>query len=357
MNKTSIEWTDFTSNPLKYRNAAGKVVWGCVHASPGCQHCYAETLAKRYDRGGPFNVPITNSLIPFLDHVEVRRMLTYKPAAGKRCFVGDMTDVFGEWVPDRLLDELFVRMAQRPDVTFQLLTKRAARLMHYSVGLFKLTPTARADRWADSILANANLRFTGEYVNRSGVTWPLPNVWLGVSVEDQVRADERIALLLQTPAQLRFLSVEPILAATNLRLTEGFCRACKQYTSGSIDGHSLNPASACFAGEMAISDGIDLVIVGGESGSGARICNVDWIGSIVTECASAGVPVFVKQLGSKPLMWDRATPTGNFRTNPETGRREFEVNQPSLKSRKGSDPAEWPEDLRVREFPQSGAFS
>src|SRR4051812_14758294 len=118
MQKTNIEWTatprpdgtlepGYSANPLKYRDAAGNVVWGCVKTSPGCAHCYAETLAKRYGRGGPFTAATMRGLTPFLDEKELHRMLTYKPAAGKKCFVGDMTDVFGEWVPDELLDRLF----------------------------------------------------------------------------------------------------------------------------------------------------------------------------------------------------------------------------------------------------------
>ena len=109
-------------------------------------------------------------------------MLTYKPASGKRCFVGDMTDIFGEWVPDALLDRLFTVFAERPDVTWQVLTKRANRMRAF---------------------------FTDG--GRVPARWPLPNVWLGVSCEDQQRADERIPHLLQTPAAIRFISAEPLL--------------------------------------------------------------------------------------------------------------------------------------------------
>lgn len=132
MNKTKIERTNFTANPLKYRTADGKVVWGCVHASEGCRHCYSEALAHRYGRGGPFTAATMAGLTPFMDEKELRSMLTYKPAAGKMCFVGDMTDIFGEWVPFELLDKLFAVFALRPDVIWQILTKHPERMREYT---------------------------------------------------------------------------------------------------------------------------------------------------------------------------------------------------------------------------------
>jgi protein gp37 len=310
MNRTSIEWCDFTANPLKFRDAAGKVVWGCVHASPGCQHCYAETLAKRYGRGGPFNLPTMKGLTPFLDDGELRKMLTYKPASGKRCFVGDMTDVFGEWVPDALLDRLFAVFAQRRDVTWQVLTKRADRMREYCSRL--------PNRGCNYSLSIAGFGSTSVLWGHMDLQpWPLPNVWLGVSVEDQDRL-ARIDALKDTPAAVCFVSFEPLL--------EDF---------GAV-----------------LLDGIQWAIIGGESGAGARTCSVDWIRSLVRQCQGASVPVFVKQLGSKPLDWSMAQPTGNFRTDPESGKRQLQVAQPLLRDRKGGNPAEWPQDLRIREFPR-----
>lgn len=326
MNRTSIEWTDFTSNPLKFRNAAGEVVWGCVHASPGCQHCYAETLAKRYGRGGPFNVPTMAGLTPFLDEAELRRMLTYKPAAGKRCFCGDMTDVFGPWVPDALLDRLFAVFALRHDVTWQVLTKRVDRLRAY----FEPLPFR-----AEMIGIEAE-RISGSdrHTEQCGPRWtlPHPNVWLGVSVEDQQRADERIPALLQTPAAMRFISAEPLLGPIDLHL------------------EWLSPFQETDA-RLSRTPRLDWVIVGGESGSTARPCDLRWIERIVSDCEDAEVAIFVKQVGSVPLDWSKAETTGRFRTNPETGRRELEVKQARLRDRKGGDMAEWPFALRVRQFP------
>lgn len=131
MNKSSIEWTDFTSNPLQYQDADGNTVWGCIHASQGCFHCYSEQLAKRYGRGGKFDVATMMGLTPFVSEKEIHSILTYKPASGKMCFLGDMTDIFGEWVPFELIDQIFAAMALRPDITFQVLTKRADRMLEY----------------------------------------------------------------------------------------------------------------------------------------------------------------------------------------------------------------------------------
>src|SRR5262245_8975140 len=124
MQPTSIQWTDYTSNPIKYRRKSdGKTVWGCVKVSPGCAHCYAEAIALRFDRGKVFNAANMEELEPFTDEDELRTLLTSKKLSGKRVFVGDMTDVFGEWIPDKMLDRLFAVFALRPDVTFQVLTK------------------------------------------------------------------------------------------------------------------------------------------------------------------------------------------------------------------------------------------
>lgn len=325
MNTTNIEWTGslrpddgtmvpgFTANPLKYRNAAGEVVWGCVKTSPGCTHCYAETLANRYGRGGPFKQSVMDGLTPFLDEKELHKMLTYKPASGGKCFVGDMTDLFGEWVPDELLDRLFAVFALRRDVTWQVLTKRAGRLPIFAKGYAKRH---------DGYLFDPERVLPGVKMTRvQAADWPLPNVWLGVSCEDQQRADERIPLLLQTPAAVRFLSVEPLLGPIS-------------FTDG-----PLHPEESTM-GEWSVLDlGIKWVIVGGESGPGARPCDVQWVRSIAGQCRIAGVPCFVKQLGSDPRDVD-----GNANAGLSSSKLK-------MIDRKGGDMEEWPRDLRVREFP------
>lgn len=306
MNKTSIEWTDFTANPIKFRDAGGKTVWACVHASPGCQHCYAETLAKRYGRGGPFNVPTTAKLTPFLDEKELRSMRTYKPANGKRCFIGDMTDLFGDWVSDDLLNELFSNVLEvRTDVTWQILTKRADRLQRYL-----------SWRWARRI--------------------PSRHIWIGVSCEDQQRADERIPLLLQTPATVRFISAEPLLGPIDLAELpsrfdigdgDGVCNRPLMRLDALRGRHSCGPALG------PDTEHLDWVIVGGESGPRARECAIQWIRQIIEDASIAGVPCFVKQLGSKPI-------------NLGYGERQIRSSD-----RKGGDIHQFPPDLRLREWP------
>ncbi len=308
MNKTSIEWTDYSSNLIKYRDPDGKVVYGCVKVSPGCANCYASAISKRFS-GGEFTASRQKTLTPFFDEEEARRILRSR-ATGKKVFVGDMTDVLGEWVPDEMLDRMFAVFALRPDLTFQVLTKRPERMRAY--------------------LANPHTSAVA-----AGMRWPLPNVWLGVSVEDQAAADERIPALLDTPAAVRFLSCEPLLERVDL---EPWLR--RVATSG--PGWRMTGGSA-----MAIADIVlDWVIVGGESGPGARPCNFAWIRDIVAQCKAAGVPAFVKQLGANP----EATIPGSWINELQSSGPPIDIIW-RLRDRKGGDMSEWPEDLRMRQYP------
>jgi protein gp37 len=302
MQKTSIEWTDFTANPIKYRRKSdGKAVWACVKHSTGCAHCYAESIALRFDRGKQFTVANMQEVEPYLDEAECRKMLTAKKIGGKqvsgsRCFVGDMTDVFGEWVPDEMLDRLFAVFALRPDITFQVLTKRAERMADYF---------GDGDRFE---LSGRDGALLGEIQHRNedymGPMFPLPNVWLGVSVEDQQRADERIPHLLRTPAAVRFLSCEPLL------------------------GPLHDKSNALFPGDPSMASGwcwadLDWTITGCESRGPKAGRFVDGYAaaslSIIEQCQVAGVAVFEKQM-------------------PVNGR-------------VSHDMSEWPEPHRVRQFP------
>lgn len=246
MNKTAIEWTTFSANPLKYRQKRdGKVVWACVKTSPGCAHCYSEAIAIRYDRGKVFNTTNMEELEPFLDEAELRKMRTAKTVAGvqvsgSRCFIGDMTDLFGEWVPDDLLNQLFTEVLERrTDVIWQLLTKRAERLQRYL-----------SWRWGEGRI-------------------PCRNIHLGVSVERQPEADYRIECLRHTPAAVRFLSCEPLIGPLD-------------FFYGPLDWGLLT--------------GIHWVIVGSESGPKRRPMQAEWAISIREQCQAAGVDFFMKQM-------------------------------------------------------------
>ena len=323
-----IAWTDFTSNPIRYRNAAGEHVWACVKVSPGCAHCYSATTAQRFDRGTDYNAAEMAKLTPFLDEKELRTLLTSKKISGQRVFPYDMTDLFGEWVPFELIDRWFAVMALRPDVTFQILTKRQERMREYFSTRRRYHVQDAIDYGESSWLSD----FLGERAAPLMSDWPLPNVWLGVSVENQETADQRIPALLNTPAAVRFVSYEPAIAPIDFF---------------NLSAVNLNGFGAgYFSGlhRTAVSRHLDWVIVGGESGPGARPFDIEWARSTVRQCWAAGVPVFVKQLGSVACSADNSTYVGNEITQRLDARMK-------LKDRKGGDPSEWPEDLRVREFP------
>lgn len=326
MNKTSIEWCDFTANPIRYRDASRKSVWACVKASEGCQHCYAEALAHRY-QGREFTARAMEGVTPYVDERELKAMLSpTKLPSGSKVFVGDMTDVFGPWVPFELLDRVFAVFALRPDVVFQVLTKRPARMQEYVTAAateMHIAGTGRVDQ---------------------PIPWPLPNVWLGVSAENQHWADVRIPELLATPAAVRFVSAEPLLGPLELEklIHDSDCVSINnRYPDG----------QACYCTEPR-EDHISWVIVGGESGPGARPCDVGWIRSIVAQCKAAGTKVFVKQLGARPYVRWLETEAHPVYDEGDPGFHEIEnLEAWRLRDRKGGDMAEWPVDLRVREWP------
>lgn len=342
MNLTSIEWVatmlpdgttrpGFTTNPLKYRDkATGKVVWACVKHSPGCNHCYSETLANRYGRGGPFKAETMRHLEPFLDEKELRHILTAKTVggvtvSGSRCFPFDMTDVFGDWVSDEMLDRLFAVMAIRRDVLFMVLTKRPERMAAY------MESRSKAARfWKD---AAQTVGYSLEFEGLSLVSYPLPNVMLGFSAENQEWFDRRSvqAALLRPAGWKTFVSAEPLIGPLTLPTTNA--HACG--SRAQIRAHRAG-------GRVARAIELDLVIVGGESGAGARPFHLDWARSIQDQCDAAGVPLFMKQAGSNPHDWTRGDPPNH---EPP------ELVPLKLRDRKGGDLSELPTCLRVRDFP------
>ena len=317
MNKTSIEWT----HRPETRGAAGGMTWNpirariksdsengarlsrdstkllplrsgtfCTRISPGCQHCYASTINKRFGNGLEFTVPNLEKIEFFVDE----RILHEPWKQKKPCtiFVGDMFDLFHEAIPRELIYRVLDICEAATQHTFQLLTKRAARM--------------------ESV-------FSFKYSNSTS-QFPPPHLWAGVSVESQKYADERIPLLLQTPAAVRFLSVEPQLEAVDLG----------NYLLPDLYMHNG------ITGDAACTPGIDWVICGGESGPGARPFNLAWAESLMAQCHSANVPFFMKQIGGDPRYSCDQINAGWHAKR---------------KDRKGGDPSEWPADLRVREFP------
>lgn len=316
MAASSIEWTDSTWNP----------VVGCTWASPGCDHCYAVPMTRRLEAMGQEKYSGLVGKGHFNSQVRTHADALDVPLGwkeGRRIFVNSMSDLFHPKTPFEFIDQVFAVMALSPQHTFQVLTKRAGRMEEY----LRHRRTMLGSKTDEAVEQKVE-----EIAGERGwcppdFDWPLPNVWLGVSVEDQERADERIPHLLRCPAAVRFLSCEPLLSVVDLRgkLLE-FLRDGSSFFS-SVPHSKPNRL-------------IDWVIVGGESGPDARACNLAWIRSLLDQCRGAGVACFVKQLGSHPVEG------GDFHqiTGPMEGVR--------LKSRKGGDPTEWPVDLRVRQFPE-----
>ena len=216
--RSAIEWTDSTWNP----------VTGCTKVSPGCAHCYAETITLRFKRGGPY--------LPGKATIKVHPERLDAPGKWRkhrRVFVNSVSDLFHEEVPFSFVDEVFDSMSRHDQHVYQVLTKRPARMV--------------------------------EYVQWTEKSWP-DHVWVGVSVENQYWADGRIPLLTEIPAQVRFLSVEPLLKQVDLT--------------------------------PYLSD-IQWVIVGGESGHKARPLKKDWVERIRDDCVEFKVPFFFKQWGGR----------------------------------------------------------
>jgi protein gp37 len=262
---STIEWTDATWNPVR----------GCSRVSEGCRNCYAERQAARFSNSSDaFHgfAEMTPSGPRWTGRVELVEERLEDPLhwkTPKRMFVNSMSDLFHEKLPLADFLRVFEVMQMAHWHTYQVLTKRPEQ--------FKILPNI-----------------------------VLPNVWFGVSVENQATADERIPLLLQTPAAIRFVSYEPALGPVDFHL--------ETYPEGAY---------------------LDWIIVGGESGPGARPFDIAWARDTIAQCKAAGVACFVKQLGTA---WAKAGMA-------------MDDHKPAL-DRKGGDWDEWPEDLRVREFPE-----
>lgn len=276
--KSKIEWTDATWNPIR----------GCSRVSEGCRNCYAERIAARFSGPGqPYEglakrvdeydqktsqlvyigQPRWTGDVRLIEDALDAPLHWKKP---RRVFVNSMSDLFHEKVLWQWINRIFAVMAACPQHTFQILTKRAKQMQSWTRMVEELVPRGGCTPWL--------IDWPGK--NGEAVTskWPLPNVWLGVSVEDQATADERIPLLLQTPAAVRFVSYEPALGPVNFNPWFGNIER-------GADSNTF------------LTRGIDWLICGGESGPGARPMHPDWARAARDQCAAAGVPFFFKQWG------------------------------------------------------------
>ncbi|MBC2868659.1 DUF5131 family protein [Streptomyces mexicanus] len=269
---TTIEWTDSTWNP----------VTGCTQISPGCDNCYAATFAERWR--GTDGHHFENGFDITLRPDRLTLPLTWRTP--RRVFLDSMSDLFHTDIPDAYIAQVFAVMALARQHTFQILTKRHGRMKAL---------LSRPAFW-HLVADQGRKHFTGCQQDWLAVGAmldgkPLPNVWLGVSVEDQKRADLRIPALLETPAAVRFLSCEPLLGPVDLK------RAV--IPMGSERGHGLTASYVHVAGCCQRRlHGIDWVIAGGESGPRARPMHPQWARVLRDQCEWAGVPFFLKQWGA-----------------------------------------------------------
>ena len=283
---SKIAWCHHTWNPW----------WGCVRVSPGCDHCYADAWAKRTGHGDIWD---TDKRRYFGDKHWNEPLKWNRKAEQEgiryRVFCASMADVFDNVVEDKWRIRLFELTKATPHLDWLLLTKRIGNVP-------KMLP---AD-WGDGY----------------------PNVWMGISVVNQMEAERDIQKLLRINAVIRWISAEPLLGSINV--------------GPYLSRDNMFPLPN-FKDPLP---GLTWIVCGGESGPGARPCDVEWIRSIISQCKAAGVAVFCKQLGRCPQIF-RIFYNTPFNGTPQTGTVYLE-----LKDRKGGDPSEWPLDLRVRDFPR-----
>lgn len=328
---------------ISWTQATWQTVYGCDLESPGCLHCYAMKMAHRLEAMGHAgyqgltkktaagDVVWSGVVNPAPDNLGIP-LKWRKP---RLVFVNSMSDLFHPAIPFEYIDKVFAVMNATGHTlpisekstrwhTYQVLTKRTERAAEYlqsrSTRRFPICgthPIFHAGRGEGGCLRGKGI----EVMNAgAALSWPLPNVWIGTSAEDQPRLELRAKPLLNCPAAVRWLSLEPLIGPIDL-------------------GKAFGPLSV---------DSIDWVVVGGESGPGARPCSINWIRDIVAECRAAAVPVFVKQLGAAPFE--------TMIAHLEDNRAVTVTPRLKLADRKGENPEEWPEDLRVREWPRAAAI-
>lgn len=386
MGATRIEWCDYTANFWR----------GCARVSEGCRFCYADAQSRRSpDVLGLWGPPGVGRRVVAAesywrlplkwDREAARRAAAWSehvaeldmpaPPAGPhrpRVFCGSLMDWAEDWNGPMhrnggemsVADEEPNRWPSMRDESELLPIER----QNIADGIYRrLTIHDVRRRMFDTIRATSNLDWLllskrPENVpailtwQQGFLDWILDNpaIWIGTSVEDQATADKRIPALLRIPAAIRFLSIEPLIGPVSLPLFPSHCPHCGKPTDDHVIGLRGNRHEPCewFCDRRECRDqkplpSIDWVIVGGESGPNARPCNVEWIRWVVAQCRAAGVPCFVKQLGAH-VAHTGADP----RLSWAAGQWDHKTCRVTMKQPKGGDPAEWPEDLRVREFPE-----
>jgi protein gp37 len=301
MGKTSIGWTGYSWNPIRARLKSNplKVGWHCEKVSIGCgrahQGCYSEAFNVRRGTGLFFKPGNRGWLDIFLDEEFLKKPIHWRSA--RMIFVCSMTDLFADFVPVEWLDQMFAVMGMCPRHIFQVLTKRPE-----AMALYLSDPDARnrIELAAEKIMPSKGSAFSPKW----SLPWPLKNVWIGTSVEDQESADDRIPALFKCPAVIRWASYEPALAPVT------------------------------FARWMAGPKKLDWIVVGGQSGALPGYYDLAWPRAVIAEGKQSGVAIFHKQLGAYAVYTENGT-----------------AKRWKTADRKGETMIEWPVDIRVREFP------
>jgi|WetSurMetagenome_2_1015567.scaffolds.fasta_scaffold00191_55 protein gp37 len=333
---TKIEWTDNTWNPII----------GCSKLSDGCKNCYAVTMANRlsHNPSTPQYTGLTRSATTWSGETRLVESELTKPLKwqrGRRIFVCSMSDLFHDATPDEWIDRVFAVAALCPQHTFQILSKRPKRMLEYFTkphrpGQFltvldggEIIDTPSASVRAHSAMCDLLPTVPADALNRAvrliderdgegdGFIrrWPLPNVWLGATVENQEAANERIPLLLKTPAAKRFISVEPMLGPVDLNGIDvdgdhvmdalksiSWCESWERDWSPEATGVPFEEAREYYIDEGGVwpptderGACLDWVIVGAETGPKKRLMDPAWALDLRDQCASAGVPFFFKK--------------------------------------------------------------
>lgn len=335
---TQIEWTDMVWNFLR----------GCRRVSEGCTNCYAERQAIRHaGPGGSYeglvkstpNGPRWTGKLSYHEDILLAPLRRKKPT---KYFVNSMSDLFYQEVTDEMLDKAFAVMSLTPQHTYQILTKRPERAYEYLANrgswplLTMMESLMSKEERANGPRSRTAFAKRLGGVELSEIDWPLRNVWLGVSCEDQKTADKRIPLLLKTPAAVRWVSAEPLL--------------------GPIDFHVWLPDEWSGGARQDAPYGdtppLDWIVVGGESGPHSRPFDVAWATEIVRQCKSTDVPVFVKQIGAKPYNsgGDPWKSPGSIVVPVDSNVRTI-----NFRDKKGADVGEWPPHINVRQMPEVSA--
>ena len=285
-----IEWTEATWNP----------VTGCSKVSPGCKHCYALREWPRLS-ANPKTVYFDREFADVMCHPErlIDPLRWNKP---RKVFVNSMSDLFHEDVPFEFIDRVFAIMALSQQHTFQVLTKRAERMANYMKSLtfnkehqqrvadaaealgYAIGPGLEAIHLGRLQKAVCSLSVDSAHYLRQALLGTLPNVWMGVSIENQETADERMPFLLQTPAAVRWISMEPLIGPVSFRWAKWVDHDALQEERGKV-------------WELDGLEGIHWVVLGGESGPKARPMHPLWVRAIRDQCENAAVPFFFKQWG------------------------------------------------------------